>query len=750
MKSRIFSLFLCAALLFGCLSGISVSAEDAAVTRYAFAWLEMSDTETQVPLVFAADVPAEEPDPGTGLYSSTRYCMGSGFAASPVPIDRVYECGDFDVSGTVPVFYAVNERSVTLKDRRYTRFATACDICIDGQYLVASVEEYMDEDTPMSRGKLSLASTPDFGWIRQGSRLLAPVINGEQSGYPYAERYLALVLDVAAGCFTAEITDENGVPTMIPAEACKMTCSHPQMQHHAESPVTCKTDGTKEHWYCPDCDRLFGDASGNAVIWNDAELILCSEGHKDENGDLLCDVCREKLRNYQFRKVTDESEIRPGVSYILATDDGYVMGSTLNGAEPEWETELDAVSVELSGGAYDYYRVKAAGGLIFELRYIYNMCDWSEDVSRCFGMHSGSRILNSYGGQFSYEYGEAAKYGQKFRLDTNGCISVRSFYDEYWDYESVYPLEFRCLFTDDSAFFSMQPQIAYEGKAKSESPIYLYRVVEVGTSGSVQYVLSEQPSATTVNDSVVLPPIPDSANSLVGVGETLRPDALDEYLREETGEVEVGVSGTFTVTAYTQGTAGHDRNDGSMTYEITPCIAVNDTAYPLSNDDLDGGWMTVTLCAGGLDPQQVVHEKEDGTKEYYYPQGIPQPPNRKNYTVTRDSEGNYCFVIFSLTDFSSVTLNETPVPEESGVTLDVTGEDGVYSYSVASLAGTGTATVLIAQYRDGRMVSLRSEAVDFSDEATCTGAFTQETGNTVKVTVMGSAGCIPLCTAWEK
>lgn len=102
---------------------------------------------------------------------------------------------------------------------------------------------------------------------------------------------------------------------------------------------------------------------------------------------------------------------------------------------------------------------------------------------------------------------------------------------------------------------------------------------------------------------------------------------------------------------------------------LTPTATVlgggSETTYEISDSNFDGSTpMTVTLYTCGIEPVQIIHEKEDGTNEYFYPEYSEDvmADGQNPFYEFRDGEGNG-YVSFDVTEFSDITILVVRVPE---------------------------------------------------------------------------------------
>ena len=79
--------------------------------------------------------------------------------------------------------------------------------------------------------------------------------------------------------------------------------------------------------------------------------------------------------------------------------------------------------------------------------------------------------------------------------------------------------------------------------------------------------------------------------------------------------------------------------------------------------------MTVTLYTGGIYPAQIIHQKQDGTKEYFYPEysEMVLTGAEKPFYELYDNNGNM-YVTFTVTEYSDIKLLTVPMYDYDEVT----------------------------------------------------------------------------------
>ena len=147
----------------------------------------------------------------------------------------------------------------------------------------------------------------------------------------------------------------------------------------------------------------------------------------------------------------------------------------------------------------------------------------------------------------------------------------------------------------------------------------------------------------------------------------------------------------------------------SITYSVTPHLSVSDadgaeiSSYEITDESLNGAELTVNLHTGGIEPQQVIHYKKDGTKEFFYPEYSESAINgAKTFEYESDGRGGG-FVTIRITDFSDIKILAEAEPETDyairydGKTLAIDCEKG------------GAYTIVFASYdTGGKMTTVKT------------------------------------------
>ena len=119
----------------------------------------------------------------------------------------------------------------------------------------------------------------------------------------------------------------------------------------------------------------------------------------------------------------------------------------------------------------------------------------------------------------------------------------------------------------------------------------------------------------------------------------------------------------------------------------------------------------MTLCVGDLYPEQIIHYKKDGTKEYFYPEHSEKAENgAKTFTRESDNDGN-TYVTFTITDFSDFKVLANAEDEnnyENKISYD-------YKTLKITCAKAGEYTLVFANYdKTGKMTDIKTLTQKFT------------------------------------
>lgn len=561
--------------------------------------------------------------------------------------------GTIDVSTSNPTFSKVQRGSVRYNG---TNYSNSFD-------LKASNDMYLTMD---NMGRLAVTPVqPEYAWVNawygmcfysDGMYHFLDLVQDESSNY-------------SIGIVNTTDRYARGAATFL-----YNVCKHENMIFNDEVRATCEEDGHKAYYHCEECNENYLDSDATESMYEENSVIY-STGHNDANGDLICDNCSEKLESYKFVKVTRTKDIVPGGTYILVDEHNNAMGKTI------MNTEISSVNLAKSGNYFDYYSAKSAGAMIFTLKHIYDFQDWGEDVSTCYGMHiDGKQSLACEYGNFHYDRIEGAKYGMKFNLNADSSAFITSWFDETWggSEDLMHFTSYTGSIGSDKGekggkdegemtptFFSMKP--ASEYPEASESKVYLYRMVKANTVsidgvGNVNYEATDAKAESdyTFRGEQVGNDFVSTANNVNGLVDAISEDVLVGYVgqfAENTNDVNLTTMANISVNDYK--TSDDGEQNGYVSFDVNPVITDGTKTVAIKDADLNGKPISVTLYTAGINPEQIVHTKNNGQQEAFYPEYAVKDSD-KAFSVEYDREGNM-FVTFEITEFSNIALYETPI-----------------------------------------------------------------------------------------
>ena len=514
--------------------------------------------------------------------------------------------------------------------------------------------------------------------------------------------------------------------THIMAYSCGEVCSHANNLVHTERhEPTCTKDGNIEYWYCGVCDRYFSDSKGLKVI-SDYDIPLLSVGAKDEDDNDICDLCGKPMPVYT--KVTKSDEIVMGNKYILVSEIGeslYTLKLPEAGKNNYYDLGNSMTAKKITAeddGKIKFNSAKSAEAIMINLGFACDCTDLDNGSIRyALRTTTKNKVLNleSYG---SFTLMELAKYGWRIALNEDGSVKMADVYDENWNKGNgvlrVYKL------TEDentSVFFSASESSEYtkdENNIK-QYPVYLYRLTETGTVNGTLYTLNDAKSP--VSQSIEIPSVSAAAiSNIAGVSQALTKEAINGFVTQAATEESVRMNVVVGITASASTEADKETGAGaSITYTISPKVNIatdsnpDGTSYDIPDTAFDGSPMKVMLYTGGIDPQQIVHIKQDGTKEYFYPEWSEEvmKNGEKSFVQSWDYNGNM-YVTLTVTEFSDIKLLDTPETPET-YEFSISDYDEKMGTVMVSCAEAGEYALIFADYEKDRLNDMKMEVLDF-------------------------------------
>lgn len=556
--------------------------------------------------------------------------------------------------------------------------------------------------------------------------------DGTISGTPTAEGSYSFTLTVscagqtASKTFSLTVLEEGG-------------CKHGKMSLVKGIAATCISDGRADYYHCEICGCDYEDKDGENKIW-ELRRLTTAKNHTDADKNGFCDYCNKPMPI--FKKVTNESEIMAANTYVLAAEingEQYLLAypSKSDGYGLDYGDYMPSAKVDLqSDNTFSFSSLADAGVMMLTPEFA---AENGESLDAGLPRYSLSSVIGGIrygltegGAGFGMYPNEPAKYGYRIALDENGAVKLASVYSEYWGEEKVgngLLLAFDMNYNGESTkFFTFHTEsdyngekANYEGATLAEYPIYLYRMVYVDSVGEKTYMTNDNNANFTADGELREFYTGTSAalSNVSGISNSVSREALQNAVDgAQTDENELFVLTYALISAVSREHEDDGKTDRttSLSFSITPYVNITGAnGYKfdkeLSNSDLCGAPITVTLCVGDLYPEQIIHYKKDGTKEYFYPEYSEQAENgAKTFTRESDNDGN-TYVTFTITDFSDFKVLANAEDENN--------YENKISYDSETLkitcAKAGEYTLVFANYdKTGKMTDIKTLTQKFT------------------------------------
>lgn len=510
-------------------------------------------------------------------------------------------------------------------------------------------------------------------------------------------------------------------------------CHHPNgLVHNEAVEPTCTKDGTREYWYCSDCGYFSDDLALNKISQTDIPIL--ADGAKDSDNDGICDLCGKTMPIYT--KVTSTDEIVMGNQYILVSEVAgahYVltMPESYKGEDYyDFGIEMTAESITPEAdGSIQFNRAHSKDAIVMKLGFAYECSDLDQGTVRyALRINKGNRVLNleSYGGFCLTDY---AKYGWRIALNDDGSAKMSDVYEESledWNAGSGKLCVYKHWDTNFNSrvFFSSSDKEAHTTEntySITKWPVYLYRLTETGTINGTLCTYTLNDAKSSVSQSVTVPSESAAAiSNISGVSQALTKDAINSFATQAAAGENVRMNVVVGITAINSTEADKETGAGaSITYTINPKVNVatdsnpDGTEYEIPDTAFDGSPMKVMLYTGGINPQQIVHIKHDGTKEYFYPELSDEvmKNGEKSFVQSWDNNGNM-YVTLTVTEFSDIKLLDTPETPET-YEFSISDYDEKMGTVVVCCAEAGEYALIFTDYEKDRLNDIKMEVLDF-------------------------------------
>ena len=700
---------------------------------------------------------------GNGLTGTANYTWSSGYYYTISGIPTEMGTLSFALSATNTNGTTVKPYTITIDP------ADPLEIKTDGKLSNATVGEAYSKT-------LSVNSAFSASWsLEEGSALPDGLTLDEKSkaisGTPTTEGEYSFTVKASCGGQTAT---KQFTLTVLPEGGCK----HDKMTVIKGTAATCQKDGVADYYYCGTCGYYFYDANGENQIYGidyarNYELKTAAM-HTDENKDGNCDFCSKPMPI--FKKVTQDKEIVYGGTYIFVAEIGgkyYALTAPPKDAKSSGRSysgsQMPITQITpQADGSFNFDSLSSSDIIMAKTEFASQNEALDAGLPR-YGLNAvieNVRYGFSDSGAYFWMYpNQPAKYGYRLSLAEDKTALVGSVYQDWWSDGSTSGGRLRAFTNTEkdgsTNFMTLTTAADFKGSELTEYPIYLYKMTDIGTADTKTYTFTD--SSGTVNTDAY----PGMSSNYAGVGlsnvsglnnaisYTVVNNAVSDTETEQTS-LTVEAYAEITVTSNQTETDGKGNETvTALTYSVTPYIRISGADGAeianrhISDSDLTGAPLTVTLHTGGIYPEQVIHYKNDGTKEFFYPSdGKDGTGETKTFAYEEDYNGDG-FVTVTVTDFSEIEILAEAKPENEleysisydGKSLTVTcGESGNYA-------------LVFANYdKDGKMTAISILPQDFkagtNDNAEIPKDISLGTGS--KIFLWQSISTLkPLCEAFE-
>lgn len=455
-------------------------------------------------------------------------------------------------------------------------------------------------------------------------------------------------------------------------------CDHKNMTKIEGSKATCKQDGILDYYYCNDCGRYFLDESGKEEVF-DTNSLKTYTNHSDKDHDGKCDFCKKQMP--VFKKVTSQSEIAYEETYIIVTkinNKYYALTSPTKQENYEYNEFMTLNEITSKpNGDFEFNSLENSNIVMVKAELPFKNEELDATMER-FGL---SAIINSNRYSFVTDTtanfiiypNEPAKYGYTIMLNSSGEIVLKSVYQQWWnDSETnekgvLRAFEFKNGNTNIkfmSFFEKSNYSETYKDANINEYPIYLYKMTNIS---SPTFISNDTDSKVNKGD-LDLPDIIDLSN-VSGISDAIDSEYLEKLIEEKvSGASNITAGMNATITA--KNLEKENETIISLKYSVVPVITLTDESGKviyegiISDSNFNGNPITVKLYVGNMDSKQIIHYKEDGTKEYFYNEkNVDVKPGSKTFKY---EEG---FVTFTIDSFSDIEILSSIQPEEDNDNL---------------------------------------------------------------------------------
>ena len=273
-------------------------------------------------------------------------------------------------------------------------------------------------------------------------------------------------------------------------------------------------------------------------------------------------------------------------------------------------------------------------------------------------------------------------------------------------------------------------------------------------SGSMVYIFASDLTPRTVGDDALTPDVPAIE---LGNGTEVPPPSAETPDEGETTPslpVDPETSGDVTVTdpskpvtqeqlaaKFAEYTYVSEENGKKVVtiYSADQIAAINarraaGEQMPMSNDE-------VFEVGGTYRYRAFIVRKDEATDAF--------PASAEDITVNIEGLSADCEMDVYFNSAGTVLTCDVIFVLETTISGEVTvsGSKATAKVTVENLPDGTEATLMVAQYRDGKMVTVKMASVKADGSYSLAGTFSHRTGDTYKAFLLSAENCAPLCTA---
>ncbi len=502
-------------------------------------------------------------------------------------------------------------------------------------------------------------------------------------------------------------------------------CQHIGKVFVPEVAPTCQANGTLAYYYCENCDCRFRNEACEEVIYSFPKSIETASNHIDNNLDDKCDFCGKVMP--LFMQVTSNSLITTEETYAFVSKVGdkyYVLSVPTDGTGYSDKTTMPVCEVNIENGAFTFNELKNKGAIMVKTGF----CVANGNLDAGEPRYSLSTIVGKFIYGLNGDSGSSktpvfalngsyrdSKYGWHLSIDNNKNVNISSVYRETWGEDNTKEM-LKAYIAEDKNYMSL-----CDTTENTPCDVQLYKMIDIGNADGKSYIITDNKGNYKSNDTLFTV---DNAglSNVSGMSNSV----TESYIAQTIGDVS-DTNESLVVESYVdiqlnEAELLYENSYDGIKYSLTPRIKITDgngnviSDLEIFDDVLNGNKMTVTLSVGGSDPKQIIHYKNDGTKEYFYSEYSNEVmyKGEKSFKFMYNEKGN--FVSFELTSFSDIEILESVKIDDDED--DITNKNAI-SYENSTLKiiveKAGKYSVIFANYSGNQMTGIKELSIELNE-----------------------------------